>query len=65
MGNIFNIIKGILFLIVGIILVIVPYPKFKELFPAAPAPIVIKILGAVIVFCGIVIRAAALMGGNL
>lgn len=65
MRKIFNIVKGILFLILGIILVITPYSQFKELFPAAPASIIIKILGVVIVLCGIIILAAAFMSDNL
>ncbi len=61
MKRVFNSIKGILFLLLGIILVLIPYSQFKELFSAAPAPIVIRILGAVIILCGIAILAAAFM----
>lgn len=57
MKKIFNILKGMLFLLLGIILMLVPYSRFKELFPEAPTPFIIKILGAVIVLCGIIILA--------
>lgn len=61
MKQIFNSLKGILFLILGIILILIPYSRFKELFPAAPAPLIIRILGVVIVLCGIIILAAFFM----
>lgn len=54
-------IRGILFIIIGIILIIIPYAKFKEIFPKAPGPAIVKILGGVIVFCGIIIAAIPLL----
>jgi len=61
MNKIFNILKATIFLLIGIALLFIPYSRFKELFPAAPAPIVIRILGVVIALCGIIILAAAFM----
>lgn len=61
MKQMFNYIKGVLFLLLGIALLLLPYSRFKEFFPAAPAPMVVKILGVVIVLCGSVILAAAFL----
>ncbi|MDE6220892.1 MAG: hypothetical protein K2G51_10785 [Lachnospiraceae bacterium] len=61
MKSIFNCLKGVLFLLFGAALLIIPYSRFKEIFPAAPAPLWVRILGVVIVLCGIVILAAAFM----
>lgn len=64
MKQIFNCLKGVLFLLFGIALLLIPYSQFKELFPAAPAPLIIRILGIVIMLCGIVILAAVFMDGK-
>ena len=58
MKQIFNCLKGVLFLLLGIVLLFIPYSQFKEFFPAAPAPLVVRILGVIIVLCGIIILAA-------
>lgn len=59
MKQMFNYLKGILFVLLGIALLLLPYSRFKEFFSAAPAPMVVKILGVVIMLCGSVILAAA------
>ncbi len=61
MRLLFNCLKGALFLLLGFVLLLIPYSRFKEIFPAAPAPLLVKILGVVIVLCGVVILAAAFM----
>ena len=61
MKQMFNCLKGALFLILGVALLIIPYSQFKEYYPAAPTPLVVRILGVVIVLCGVVILAAASM----
>lgn len=61
MKQIFNYLKGVLFILLGGVLLFIPYSLFKEFFPAAPAPLVVKILGVVIMLCGIVILAAVLI----
>lgn len=58
MKRIFNILKGLLFIFLGVILILTPYSRFKETFPGAPAPLLIKVLGGIIVLCGAVILAA-------
>lgn len=50
-----DIIKCILFLGIGLYLMLGSYDTFKEIFPKAPAPIVIKVIGGVITLCGIII----------
>lgn len=62
MTGIFDCIKGILFLLLGIALVFVPYLKFKDLFPAAPSLAVVKIGGIVMMLCGVIILAVSFMG---
>ena len=62
--GIFDCIKGILFLLLGIALVFVPYSKFKDLFPAAPPSAVVKIIGVVIMLCGVIILAVSFMGSR-
>ena len=64
MKGIFDYIKGILFLLLGIALVFVPYSKFKDLFPAAPSSVVVKIIGIVIILCGVIILAVSFMGSK-
>ncbi len=59
MTGIFNFIKGILFLLLGVAVVFVPYSKFKNLFPAAPPPAVVKILGVVVILCGVITLAVS------
>lgn len=59
-----NIFKGVLFLSLGIALLLIPYSQFKKVFPAAPAPLILRGSGIVIALCGIVILAAVFMDGR-
>lgn len=54
MGNIVNLIKCVLFLAAGLLLLLVPHKKFKEIFPKAPAAAVVKVGGVIVILCGIV-----------
>lgn len=56
-----NIIRSILFLGIGAGLLFVPYERFKSWFPKAPGAVAVKILGAVILLCGLVILAISMI----
>lgn len=55
-------IYGILLAVVGLMLLFGPYDKFKEAVPKAPSKAVIKVLGAVLIICGIGWFALTAMG---
>lgn len=55
-------IYGILLAVVGLMLLLGPYDKFKESVPKAPSKPVIKVIGAVLVVCGIAWFALTAMG---
>ena len=55
MKNIINLIKCIIFLGAGIAILLLPYDKFKAVFPNAPSPVVVKVMGFVILLCALVI----------
>lgn len=61
MSFIFNVLKVILFLGAGIGLLIVPYEQFHSWFPNAPGPAIVKVIGALVLLCGIVILIALLI----
>lgn len=56
-----NLIKVILFLGAGAGLVLVPYEQFKSWFPKAPGPMAVKIVGVVVLLCGLIILVALMM----
>lgn len=55
-------IYGILVAVVGLIMLVGPYDKFKEAAPKAPSKAVVKALGAVITLCGIGLFIVSAMG---
>lgn len=55
MKNIINMIKCFIFLGAGLLLLFVPYNKIQSVFPKAPAPIVVKVMGVIVLICGVVI----------
>lgn len=55
MKKIMDILRGIVFLIAGALLLLTPYAKVKAIFPNAPAPIIVKIMGGIVLLCGILI----------
>lgn len=55
-------IYGILLAVIGLMLLIGPYDKFKDAVPKAPSKAVIKVLGAVLALCGIAWFALTAMG---
>lgn len=62
MGNMIDCVYGILVAIVGLMIVVTPYDKFKEKVPKAPSPAVVKVLGVVVLLMGIGLIALAAMG---
>lgn len=61
-GTILDGIYGICITVLGLIIMITPYEKFKEAVPKAPSKTVVKVLGAVVVLCGIGLAALGFMG---
>lgn len=55
-------IYGIGITIIGVVVLFSPYEKFKEGVPKAPSKKVVKILGAVITICGIVMIVLSVLG---
>lgn len=55
MRNIINILKCVLFLGAGILLLLAPYSKVKMIFPNAPSAVVVKVMGGIVLLCGLVI----------
>lgn len=52
MRNLINLIKCVLFLGAGLLIIFFPYDKFKAIFPNAPSPVVVKVMGIIILLCG-------------
>lgn len=50
-----QVIMGVLFIGAGLFALLEPYDKFCEIFPKAPAKRAVRVLGAVVVVCGIII----------
>lgn len=55
-------IYGILVAVIGLLMLVGPYDKFKESYPKAPSKAVVKTLGAVITICGIGLFIVTAMG---
>ena len=55
-------IYGILVAVIGLLMLVGPYEKFKEAAPKAPSKAVVKGLGAVITICGIGLFVLCAMG---
>ena len=65
MKTFLNLLRGAVLLAAGLFLLLVPYAKFQGIFPKAPAPAVVRVLGAVVVFCGVLVLLALLSGKRL
>lgn len=55
MKNVFNVIRCIVLLGAGVLILLAPYEKIKLIFPNAPSPAIVKIMGVIAILCGIVI----------
>lgn len=55
MPSIGVLLRTILFLVLGLGLLFVPYEKFQTWFPNAPRPGIVKIIGVVVLLCGILL----------
>lgn len=53
MDNLYYIIITIL----GIVVLVIPYDKWENIFPKAPSKAVTKICGVVVVLCGVALIA--------
>lgn len=62
MSDFFDCIYGIVIAIAGLFFVVTPYEKLKEKFPKAPSSGVVKVLGVVVLICGIAMIALAAVG---
>lgn len=50
-----QVIMGVFFLGAGLFALFEPYDKFCEIFPKAPTKRAVRVLGAVVTVCGIII----------
>lgn len=54
-------IYGIILTAAGLLFLLLPHDKITKIFPKAPSGPVLKILGAIIVLCGICMVALTVM----
>ena len=60
--TIFDSIYGIIFTVIGLLFLFAPHDTITRIFPKAPSKAVVKVLGAIIAFCGIVMVALSVVG---
>ncbi len=49
-------------LVSGLYLIFIPYEKFKVIFPKVKSLVTIRVVGAIVVLCGIQILVEMLLG---
>lgn len=54
-----NIIRSVIFIVAGIVMLLLPYEKFKAVFPKAASPVFVKVLGGFLILGGIVMLLLA------
>ncbi len=61
-STILDCIFGILIALMGLVIFVVPYDKYQEIFPNSPPKMVIKVLAVVTILCGIFTTIIMIMG---